>query len=380
MKKKSTLLSLILVFSMVVSAMGCGNKNTSVSESSTSAKSESVPSKSSSVSSDSAKDEQVKFTDSTGREVEIPKNIDRIAPSGPLAQVVLYTLCPDKLVGLAAEMKDSQTEFIDEKYRSLPVFGNFYGDTLNMEAIMSAKPQVVIDIGEMKPTAKEDMKGVQDKTGIPSIFIHMELDSMAEAYRTLGKIVGEEDQAEKIASYVEKTLSEAKEKSESIPDDKKVRIYCGSGDAGLTALIKGTVHSDIIDAAGGENVADVEQSARGGVSDISMEQLMLWQPDVILFTPGSIYSDVDMREEWQGLEAVKDKKVYEVPANPYSWIGQPPSVNRIIGIKWLGNLIYPDVFQYDMKEETKEFYKLFYHCEVTDEQVDQLLANSTNKQ
>ena len=162
MKKKSTLLSLILVFSMVVSAMGCGNKNTSVSESSTSAKSESVPSKSSSVSSDSAKDEQVKFTDSTGREVEIPKNIDRIAPSGPLAQVVLYTLCPDKLVGLAAEMKDSQTEFIDEKYRSLPVFGNFYGDTLNMEAIMSAKPQVVIDIGEMKPTAKEDMKGVQD--------------------------------------------------------------------------------------------------------------------------------------------------------------------------------------------------------------------------
>ncbi|QOV18436.1 ABC transporter substrate-binding protein [Blautia liquoris] len=380
MKKKSTLLSLILVFSMVVSAMGCGNKNTSVSESSTSAKSESVPSKSSSVSSDSAKDEQVKFTDSTGREVEIPKNIDRIAPSGPLAQVVLYTLCPDKLVGLAAEMKDSQTEFIDEKYRSLPVFGNFYGDTLNMEAIMSAKPQVVIDIGEMKPTAKEDMKGVQDKTGIPSIFIHMELDSMAEAYRTLGKIVGEEDQAEKIASYVEKTLSEAKEKSESIPDDKKVRIYCGSGDAGLTALIKGTVHSDIIDAAGGENVADVEQSARGGVSDISMEQLMLWQPDVILFTPGSIYSDVDMREEWQGLEAVKDKKVYEVPANPYSWIGQPPSVNRIIGIKWLGNLIYPDVFQYDMKEETKEFYKLFYHCEVTDEQVDQLLANSTKKQ
>ena len=380
MKKKSTLLSLILVFSMVVSAMGCGNKNTSVSESSTSAKSESVPSKSSSVSSDSAKDEQVKFTDSTGREVEIQKNIDRIAPSGPLAQVVLYTLCPDKLVGLAAEMKDSQTEFIDEKYRSLPVFGNFYGDTLNMEAIMSAKPQVVIDIGEMKPTAKEDMKGVQDKIGIPSIFIHMELDSMAEAYRTLGKIVGEEDQAEKIASYVEKTLSEAKEKSESIPDDKKVRIYCGSGDAGLTALIKGTVHSDIIDAAGGENVADVEQSARGGVSDISMEQLMLWQPDVILFTPGSIYSDVDMREEWQGLEAVKDKKVYEVPANPYSWIGQPPSVNRIIGIKWLGNLIYPDVFQYDMKEETKEFYKLFYHCEVTDEQVDQLLANSTKKQ
>jgi iron complex transport system substrate-binding protein len=144
--------------------------------------------------------------------------------------------------------------------------------------------------------------------------------------------------------------------------------------------VKGTVHSDVIDTVGGDNVADVEQSAKGGASDISMEQLMLWQPDVIIFTPGSIYSDIETREEWQGLEAVKNKKVYEIPGNPYSWMGQPPSVNRVIGIKWLGNLLYPDVFQYDMKKETKEFYQLFYHCDVTDEQIDQLLANSTNKQ
>lgn len=372
---KKTFLSLMLVCSIVLASTGCGGTGTGDSSS----KQESSSDITSDITSNSSKEDTVRFTDSTGREVEIPKEISRIAPSGPLAQVVLYTLCPDKLVGLATEMSDNQAEYIDEAYRSLPVFGNFYGDTLNMEAIMKAEPQIVIDIGEMKPSAKEDMKGVQDKTGIPSIFVHMELDSMAEAYRTLGKVVGEEEQAEKLASYVEETLSEVKEKSASIPDTDKVKVYYGQGDAGLTAFVKGTVHADVIDAVGGINVADIEQSARGGASDISMEQLMLWQPEVVLFAPGSIYSDAGTRAEWQGVEAIKNQKYYEVPQGPYSFMGQPPSVNRIIGLKWLGNLLYPEVYSYDMKEEIKEFYTLFYHCDLSDEQVDQLLANSTNK-
>ena len=64
-----------------------------------------------------------------------------------------------------------------------------------------------------------------------------------------------------------------------------------SGDAGLTALVKGTVHSDVIDIIGAANVTNVAESVRGGASDISMEQLRLWQPNAIIFGPGSIYKD-----------------------------------------------------------------------------------------
>ena len=67
------------------------------------------------------------ITDSAGREVEIPKNIQRIAPSGPLAQIVLYTVAPDKLVGWSIDLSDAQKEYIPEKYWDLPVFGQFYG-------------------------------------------------------------------------------------------------------------------------------------------------------------------------------------------------------------------------------------------------------------
>lgn len=377
MRKIKTLLCLMLVFLIIFVSTGCSSYTSPEQTNAPELDVNTEPQ--SSEESDKSEDATIKFTDSAGREVEIPANIERIAPSGPLAQIVLYTLCPDKLVGLAGDLSDLQFKYIDSKYESLPIFGNFYADTLNLEAVMSTKPQVVIDIGEAKPTVKEDMQGVQDKIGIPSIFIQMELDTMAEEYRTLGKIVGEEEQAEKLATYVEKTLAEAKEKSASIAEADRVKVYYGQGDAGLTAVVKGTVHSDVIDTVGALNVADVEQSIRGGTSDISMEQLMLWQPDAIMFAPGSIYSDVETRPEWQEINAIKNKKYYEIPDGPYNWVGRPPSVNRVIGIKWLGNLLYPDVYNYDMKTETKEFYKLFYHCDVTDEQIDKLLTNSTFK-
>lgn len=319
------------------------------------------------------------FTDSCGREVALPKDVTRVAPSGPLAQIVLLTLCPDKLVGLASDVSDQQFEYIDKKYASLPVLGNFYADTLNLESVMIAKPQIVFDIGEPKPSIQEDVNGIQAKTGIPTVFIQMDMDSMAAAYKTLGEITGETEQAKSIAEYIENTLSETKRQVDAIPEANRIKVYYGQ-DNGLNAVVKGTVHSDVVDRSGGLNAVDMEESVRGGISEISMEQLLLWQPDVVLFAPGSIYDDVPTRAEWQEINAIKDGEFYEIPEGPYNWMGRPPSVNRVLGVKWLTNLLYPDVFPYDMVKETQEFYKLFYHCDVTEEQVRALLAKSTYKE
>jgi len=317
------------------------------------------------------------FTDSCGRKVELPKDIRRVAPSGPLAQIVLYTLCPDKLAGFGIDFSDKQFEYIDRKYASLPVLGNFYGDTLNLESLMVADPQIVIDVGEPMKKIREDMDGIQKKTGIPTIFVKMDMDSMVSAYKTLGEVVGETGQARKIIDYIEKTFSETRQKLELVPVSGRVKLYYGQYDNGLTAVVKGTVHADVIDIAGGINVSEVEESIRGGASEISMEQLMLWNPDVVLFAPDSIYGSVESRAEWKEISAIKNRKYYEVPNGPYNWMGRPPSVNRVLGVRWLSNLLYPAVFPYDMVKETREFYRLFYHCDVTDEQIGALLSRST---
>ncbi len=207
------------------------------------------------------------FTDDAGRDVEVPGDMQRIAPSGPLAQLVLYTLCPDRLVGLGQEVTDAQLPYIDSDYAKLPVFGNFYGDTLNLESVLAAGTQIVIDIGEAKETVTEDMQGVQDKTGIPSVFINMELDNMADAYRKLGELVDETERAEELATYIETTLADTKKAVDAIPQADRKKVYYGQ-DSGTTAVIAGTVHGDVIDMAGGINVAEVEETIRGGISGV----------------------------------------------------------------------------------------------------------------
>lgn len=360
----------ILSCFLILSVTACGSSTTESSSE--------VLSQDTSSSATSATTETITITDDIGREVVIPANIERIAPTGPLAQVVLYTLCPDKMVGWASEFTDLQKEYIDSKYSDLPVFGNFYGDTLNLETVMLANPQVIFDIGEKKSSAVEDLDEIQEKTGIPTVFIHMEMDSMASAYTNLGSLVGEEEQAEKIATYITNTLADTATKLEQVPEESRKTVYYGE-DQGLQVAVAGTVHSDVIDYAGGTNVAVIESSLRGGSAEVSMEQLLLWNPDVILFGPDSIYSEVADKPEWQELTAIKNGTYYEIPNGPYNWMGRPPSVNRVIGIKWLSNLLYPEVFDYDMTKETQEFYELFYHCSLTEEQVQDLLKNSTFK-
>ena len=79
------------------------------------------------------------------------------------------------------------------------------------------------------------------------------------------------------------------------------------------------------------------------------------------------------------MAAVRNREVYETPQYPFNWIDRPPSVNRIIGIKWLANLFYPDVFHYDMRAETRRFYSEFYHWQLTDSELDRILATATRK-
>ena len=82
---------------------------------------------------------------------------------------------------------------------------------------------------------------------------------------------------------------------------------------------------------------------------------------------------------WGGVESSQNKQVYEIPRAPYHCIDRPPSVTRINGFKWLGNLLYPDIYTYDIISEDRDFYKQFYHYDLTVEEAEELLVNSLRK-
>ena len=320
------------------------------------------------------------ITDSAGREVEIPSEITKIAPSGPLAQIVLYTVSPDKLAGLAADFSNEAKQYIDEKYWGLPKFGQFYGKnaSLNMEALIAEAPDVIIDIGEAKKTVKEDMDALQEQLNISVIFVEATLPTMADAYEMLGDITGEKEQAGKLADYCRAEIGKADQNAAAIADADRKSVYFGLGEDGLHTNAKGSIHADVIDRIGAVNAADVEAVSSGGGSEVSFEQVLLWNPDLIIVDSQKLYDTLTADPMWQELDAVKNGKIFKIPTAPYSFMSSPPSVNRMIGIEWLGSLVYPEIYTSDIREEVKNFYQLFYHIDVTDEKLEVILKGAVS--
>jgi iron complex transport system substrate-binding protein len=319
------------------------------------------------------------FTDSCGREVEIPVDIENIVPSGSLAQMVLYTICPDKLQSLASALTKAQKQYIDEKYWDLPVTGQFYGGgaSVNYEEIISSAPDIIIDIGVAMDSIADDMDSLQADTGIPTIFIEANIDNMAEAYETLGKITGSEEQAEACAAYIRETLSDAAEASAKIPEEERKRVIYAQGEYGTEVMGTGSVHAEVLDYAAAVNAAELDTIASKGGNEVSVEQIMNWDPDVIILSSDANYDEIFDDPVWAGVKAVQEGNVYEVPTGPYNWMDRPPSVQRILAVKWLGNILYPELFDYDMIKEAQEFYGTFFHYDLTEEEARELMANST---
>ena len=323
--------------------------------------------------------ETITAIDDAGREVEIPADITKIAPSGATATMMLTPIASDLLVGLAASPSLDQSKYLPEEYMDLPTFGQFYGSksTLNMEALIAAEPQVVFDLGDKKATIKTDMDSIQDQTGIPTLFFDGSLNQMATTYRTLGKILHKEEQAEKIAEFIDRTTEMANKNREKIAEADKVSILYGTGATGLAVNANQSSQSQVIDFIGAKNaVIPDEITNKGGGTIVSMESLYEDEPDVIILTTGGPYDELK-DNEWSELKAVKEDKYYEIPGDPYCWMSGPPSVNMVLGVWWLGQLVYPDVYNdYDMVEVAQEYYKLFWHYDLSEKEAKEMLANS----
>ena len=318
------------------------------------------------------------FTDSVGRAVELPARIDRVAVSGPMAQLVLFALCPDKLVGIANQWDPSAETYLDTDYYNLPLLGQLYGGKgeLNLETLLASGAQVVIDVGEPKDSIVEDLDALQAQTGVPFVHITATTRTTGDAYRLLGELVGMEAEAETLATYCEETYARAAAIAEEV---EKVDLLYITGPDGQNVIARDSYHSEIIDLLS-NNLAVVDSpSSKGTGNEVGMEQLLLWDPDYIIFAPESAFDAVSGDPAWAQLTAVSTGRYYEIPQGPYNWMGFPPSVQRYLGMMWMAKLLYPDVADYDLYEETARYYDLFYHCALTREQYDALTANSIGR-
>mgnify|MGYP000976909064 FL=1 len=374
MKKRlfALLLALIIMFNLVA----CGSKTSTDSGSTSST--ETVQEERSPSEGDKEEGSGTRvFADDAGREVEIPEKISRIVPTGPMAQIALLAIAPDMFVGLASEFSESDRGIVADNLFGLPYFGQLYGSAgLNVEELAAVNPDVIIDVGETKKTTNDDLDTLQTQTTIPAVFISGTLETMPEAYRKLGQLLGREERAEELAQFCEKVYKRTASIMEKAGEENKVKALYITGDEGLNVIAKTSFHAELIDMLV-DNLAVVESpSGKGLGNEVTMDQLLLWNPDFIIFAPKSIYSTVTELNTWDSMTAIKNGNYIETPSIPHNWMGSPPSVQRYLGMIWLPAVLYPDYCDYDVRADIMEYYKLFYGTNLTDEQYDSITANA----
>ena len=322
------------------------------------------------------------ITDMAGRKVTVPavENIESVFSAGPVAAIFLYMVAPDKLLGWNYELNDVEKSIILDKYQDLPNFG--MGDAVNYEAVIAANPTIAINSGKINDAMVSDCDALSESLGIPVVAVDNELNNSAEAFRFMGELLGVEDHAEELAQYAEQIFTDINALSD-IPEEKKVSVYFGNGEDSLETAPRGSQHAQILDAINAVNVADLELGD-GSRVQISAEQLLAWDPDVIVVngepkadkSGSSAAEDILSNPDYASLKAVQDQKVYGTPNAPFSWVDRPAGPNRLIGMRWFSALIYPEYIKCDINEEIHKFFDLFYHVDLSDEQLENVLKGT----
>jgi iron complex transport system substrate-binding protein len=313
-------------------------------------------------------------TDGAGRQVQIPTHIERVFAAGPPAAITLFTLAPDKLLGWTSPLKDEAKAYLPPNVAALPVMGRLTGraNTANVESVLAAKPDIIVDLGDVDPTHVSLAERTQTQTGIPYLIYDGKLERTPELYEALGDALGETEKARELADYARQVLTELHDGVARLDAVHRPRVYYARGADGLETALKGSINAEVIEDVGAENVA--ESADRHTLASASPEQILAWNPDVVVTFDQRFYRAVWTSPVWQGVKAVRDKRVYLAPTVPFPWIDQPPAVNRLIGLRWLAALLHPDVFGQDQRAAACDFYARFYHVHLSDAQLDHLLV------
>ena len=310
--------------------------------------------------------------DATGRELPIPAKVTRVFPAGPPAAILLYTLAPDLLLGWPRANRPEECVYMLPDICRRPEVGRITGrgNTANLETVLALKPDLILDVGSVNDTYKSLAVRTQEQTGIPYALLNGEFLYMSDCYEKLGALIHRDNDGLDFSDYCFQTLGVITNRIAGVTAENRPRVYYARGPRGLVTGLGGSINVETIELLA-RNVAG---GTPGGLANVSLEQVLLWNPDVIVTIDRQFAETVRSDPAWAGVKAVKDGRVHLSPKMPFGWVDFPPSVNRLIGLWWLGKILYPERFNEDLREITRGFYDKFYHVTPTDAQIDHVLA------
>jgi ABC-type glutathione transport system ATPase component len=329
-------------------------------------------------------------TDMAGRKVLVKTNIERVFGYNPMVTSLLFCLAPEKIAGLGMPPMPPERMMASQEYLSLPILGVMGGDfgggktTFDRDAVRQRGVDLILSLtlfalDEVEVNAAEKL---QQELGIPVLVYDGGLDRTGEVLRRVGALIGAPDRGNVLADYFDEKFRHIARTVAGIPHGERRTVYYAQSPTGLLTEPRRSRHGEIIEYAGGVNAAEVFEQRGCGRTPVCATDLARWDPDVVVMlsdegkSPQRLFNRMRTDPFWSRLKAVRDNAVFEPPAGMYNWFDRPPSVNRLMGLIWLTNLLYPEWFGWDMIRETREFYKLFYRMDLGPKQVETLLGPS----
>lgn len=314
----------------------------------------------------------VTVTDQAGIEHEIAQPVRTLLSPYSVATYLVYGVGGgDRLVGAGyLGARDPQgvasMERIDPRFPELSGYALSQTD-VNVEEVAALNPQVVLT------SARAEWLDVVQTLGIDVITFEGESpELLRESMLIIGAILGPNAlaRAEAWVEYYDSVFAAVVAVTSELDEDERVRVLF-TGTNALRVASGQMYQTAMIEAAGGVSVSD---SLRGFWNDVNLEQVLLWQPDVIFVPPygGASVEAITESSEWQIIDAVQAGRVYLLPKLVAPW--DTPVPDSVLGIIWMANILYPGLIDYDCEAEVTTFYQTFYDYDITTEELSRLCA------
>ena len=319
------------------------------------------------------------IADMNGRKIEVPDPLTRVALfGGPTGQIAYILGARSQLCAVTSTLRGSElVNAFDPTVKDLPGPRSTSGQ-INIEELLMSDPQLVI-------AGNLDGSIVEKKTKIPVAYTESTMnhgfDLLRREIRFYASIFQKEARGERYIAYLDKNIAFLQSRTKLIPADKRKKVFNGYSTTHLVTLGGDTfMHERILtagclDAAAAISTSGVKEGLHSGLSEMSMEKVLGWNPDILIIDSGKpeeLYSD----PRWKNIKAIRNREVFKQPVGIFIW-DRPTAESAVLYPLWLAKTSYPEHFKdIDMVREVKRFYSEIMSFDLSDGQAQALLSGS----
>jgi iron complex transport system substrate-binding protein len=265
-------------------------------------------------------------TDATGRTVQVPDQIARVLPAGPPAAVLLAAVAPDLMLGWPSPLSDGARALLASDAAKLPQVPRMTGRDDVTAKLQAVHPDLILDYGTISPRYADLARATQQRTGIPTILLDGSLTEIPHVLRLLGGILHRESRAETLANFAEALLALP------TPHTDHPRLVYARGPDGLTVAAPGTDVTEVFTHLGWQVLAP---DGNGTFRPSSIDAIRALDPDMLIFSDPAMRETILHDVAWKAVRAVREGHALVAPSQPFGWLEEPPSINRLLGLAWL---------------------------------------------